>query len=199
MADFDNGDIIRIGAVLEFKGAHAIANVWTAEIISGGSLSYAVMYTKAADYMDILYAHIASILSDDVLPDYLTLANLTQGTVGGAFAWDTFAGGTNANDPTAAQLACLAYARTRVARVQIRKYLGVMTDNNMTNGLWGSAVTSPCQIMMADFITDNDVGGGTVLRGVAYRPLDQRVTYGQSAHSSVEPVVQRRRREGRGA
>lgn len=199
MADFDTNDIIRIGAVMEFKTAHAIANVWTAKITSGGGVDYAAMYAKAADYMDILYAHIAAELSDEVLPDYLTLANITQSTVGGAFAWDTFAGGTNVNDPTAAQVAVMAYARTAVPRVQIRKYLGVFTIAHMSNGLWTTAVRTACDDMMGDFITSNDIGGGTLVTGVAYNAALARVTEGRSPHTSQAPVIQRRRREGRGA
>lgn len=199
MADFDSLDVFKVGAVMKFKGVHDVVNVWTAQLTTGGGVDYAAMYGYVADYMDILYPNITSVLSNEMDVDYLTLSNLTQDTVGGAFAWGTFAGGTHVGQPVAAQLAVLAYARTRVPRVQIRKYLGVFTEDNLTNGLWVSAVTTPCSDMMADFITAQAIGGGLEATGCAYNAVGPRVTFGQSPHISIAPVVQRRRREGRGS
>lgn len=199
MADFDALDVFQVGAVMTFKGSHSIANVWTARITTGGGVTYAAMYGYAATYMDLLYANIASQLTSDMAPDYLTLKNITQSTVGGAFAWGTFAGGAHAGDPTAAQVAVLAYARTRVPRVQIRKYLGVFTEAHMTDGLWLSTALTPASDMMGDFIVAQSIGGGLQATGCAYNAALARVTFGHSPHVSTVPVIQRRRREGRGS
>ena len=199
MADFDTNDVFRVGAVLQFKGAHDIVNTWTAQITTAGGVSYSVMYNNAATYMDNLYAAIAAPLSNQVLPNYLTLENLTQGTVGGSFAWGSFAGGANGGDPTPAQVCCLGYGRTLVPRVQIRKYLGVFTELDVTAGLWTTAVTTPCDTMMGLHISSMTLLGGMQVQGCAYNPALARVTFAQSPAASTAPVIQRRRREGRGS
>lgn len=199
MAEVDPGDVLRVAAVLEFKGAEDIVNVFHLKHTGAGSFTFAEILTPLADYFDDLYAEITSVLSDEILPNYLSLANITQSTVLGAFAWGSFAGGTDTGDPTASQLCCLAYARTVLSRVQIRKYLGVFTESQMTNGLWLTGVSSACNDFMAYHITAQQPTTGLTLKGCAYNAGLARATFGISPHASTAPVVQRRRREGRGS
>lgn len=199
MADFDTGDVVRIAAYMRFKATDDIVNTWTFQITAAGGFTYAAGYSKWQTYMDLLYAAITAPLSNSVLPNYLTVENLTQGTVGGSFAWGSFTGGASGGDPTAAQVACLGFGRTLVPRVQIRKYVGVFTETDMTNGLWLSTVTTPVSNMLGIHIVGTVIGGGTTVQGCAYNAPLTRVTFANSPHASATPVIQRRRREGRGS
>lgn len=199
MADFEVNDVFRVGAVMQFKATYDIVNTWTAQLTAGGGISYGTMYPLVQAYMDTLYAALTAVLSTQMLPNYLTLENLTQGTTGGSFAWGAWAGGTQAAEPTASQVCCLGYGRTLVPRVQIRKYLGVFTEVWMSSGRWPSQITTPVSNMMGIHILPALIGGGVTVQGCAYNPLLARVTFAQSANASQVPVIQRRRREGRGS
>lgn len=198
MADFDTNDVIRIGAVQKFGNAGAIVNVWHVQMTAGGPLAFAAMSQDIAEYMDALYAYITAYTKTTQVADHISIKNETQSTVWGNIAWGTYTGGTDAGDATALQVALLAFARTSLSRVQIRKYLGVSTETQSGGGVWLASYRGAAENMMAYHIVGQTMTNGAVLRGCAYRPLDGRVTFALSASTSEIPVIQRRRRSGRG-
>lgn len=199
VADVETGDVLRIAAVMEFDAAETIVNTWHVKVMSGGGLAYPAASGDVAEYVDDLYTFLTTYLTDLQLPEHLELSNPTQGTTYGSFSWDTWAGGTNVNDPTATQVCHLGFARTYLPRVQIRKYLGVFTEDHMTESLWSSTQHVAVSNLMAHHITAQTLTAGLVLKGVAYNQALGRATEAISPASTRRPVIQRRRRLDTGA
>lgn len=199
MADFDTGDVVRLGLVQKFKVVWDIVNVIHVQITAGGGLAFAAAAQDFQEFADAIAATIASIVTDDQLPDYISVKNITQDTVWGNIAWNLYAGGASATDPLAAQLSLLVFGRTQISRVQLRKYLGVFTEGQLTEGVWSAGTRSLGQAYVDYLVAGHTMGNGSVLRGCAYNPTLDRVTFALTGATSEAPVVQRRRRVGRGS
>lgn len=199
MAEVETGDILRVAAVLEALGSDAIVNVWHMKVISGGGVTLVSAATDMAEYMDDLYGYVTTQLSDEVLPDHLEMHNVTQGLTYGSFAWGSWAGGTNTSGITNTQLALLAFARTSIPRVQIRKYMGVFTQPQVVDSEWVASTRSACGNMMAHHITSQTLSVSLTVKGVAYNYALERATEAVSYATSKAPVTQRRRRIGTGS
>lgn len=199
MADVENGDILRIGAVMQLETAFEIANVFHVRVEDGGGVGYASAAQDISEYMDEIYSNITTYIHNTQLEDYLSLANITQDTTFGAFAWGTFTGGSESQDKTAPGVALFTWARTLKPRVQIRKYWGVFSEVNMTGGLWLSAIRGACQNAMTDHVNNFEGSNGLDVKGVAYNRTAGTYTYGLAVSTSAEPAYQRRRRRGKGS
>lgn len=199
MADFEQDDVIRIGCVLQVSGAYEVVNVLNVIKLDGTSRTFAQLSPDIQEYCDALYATIEGRQTDLLTGKHISIKNMTQLTVWGNIAWDTYAGGTEVAEPTALQVACLGFGRTPLSRVQIRKYLGVFTELNLVDGAWDGTVRGACDNFMTYHIASQALTGGLNIQGIAYRPSDGRVVYATSAATSVQPVIQRRRRRGRGS
>lgn len=199
VADFDNGDIIRLGAVMRYDGTDDMVNVWHVRIESGGPMAFAAASADFAEYVDDLYRSLVSYYSTVTVGDHISCKNVTQATVWAAFAWSPAFTGTNAIDRLATQMALLAWGRCAKSRVQIRKYFGPFTEQNMTSGLWVAAIQSACVARMFYHIAAQTMTNGLELKGVAYNRTAGTYEYALGATASTNPVVQRRRRVGRGA
>lgn len=199
MADFETGDVVRLGCVMELESLHDVVNVLYQKIVSGGGMDFAQAALDLSEYADQLYLLIAARQTDLLDEKHIAVKNMTQGTVWGNIAWGAYGGGVNGSDATTPQVACLAYGRTPISRVQIRKYLGIFTQADLTDGVWDSPVTSVCDDFIGEHITEQTMTEGLVLKGCAYRLSDGRVTFAVSPSTSAHPVIQRRRRRGRGS
>lgn len=199
MADFDTGDVVRLTTNQRFQTSYAIVNTWHLRIDSGGGLAFAAFSLDLQQYADALFNPLATVLSNAQTAYNLNVVNVTQGTVWPNFAWSSYTGGSGATDTLAPQVALLAFGRTQLPRVQIRKYLGVFTEAATTNGLFIGAIVSAGLALMTYHIAGQTMGGGSVLRGVAYNYALSRATYALTPACSSVPVIQRRRRLGRGA
>lgn len=199
MADVENGDILRIGAVMKLETAFDIANVFHCRVISGGAKTYAAVLGDVQEYMDDLYDYIDTYIHNTQLADHLTLANVTQDTVYGALDWGVFAGGSESQDKTAPGVCLLTWARTLKPRVQVRKYWGVFSEVNMTGGLWLTTIQTQCRAALQYHINENTLTDGLELGGVAYNRTLGTYTDPVSVASSGEPSYQRRRKRGRGS
>lgn len=199
MSDVNQSDVLRIGAIMELNGAFEVANVYHVVAENEGGRTFAEASLEIQEYMDDIYAALAATLSDEVLPVNLTLQNVTQATTFGAFAWDAFAGGTQAADQTAPGVALFAWARTLKPRVQIRKYFGVFTEQDMTGGEWSAGVRTACINALTLHVQEYVATGGMIFTGVAYNRTLATTTEGLSVATSAEPAYQRRRKRGRGS
>jgi len=199
MADFVNDDVIRLGCVSRFNELVDVVTTLTVKYETGGDIEFPQASLDFQEYADDLFNPMASTLSDRMVPDRISVANLTQDTVFGSIAWDTYAGGTNVDSPTVPQAACLAFGRTPLSRVQIRKYLGVFTQGDEFDGVWVSGLRAVCDTFMGYHIVLQTMSEGMGLRGCAYRPSDGRVTFAYSPATSASVVIQRRRRVGAGS
>lgn len=162
-------------------------------------MGYASASQDIQEYMDEIYDNIDTVLHTSMLVDYLTLANLTQDTTFGSFAWGTIAAGGDAGDKTPPGVCLFTWARTLKPRVQIRKYWGVFTETSTILGAWTAAARTACINAMTDHINSFAGTNGLTVLGVAYNRTLKTWTDGLSVASSAEPAYQRRRRRGRGS
>jgi hypothetical protein len=199
MSDVENGDVLRVAAVMQVLGISSLVNVWHLKVMSGGPVDFPSAAMDVGEYMDSLYGAITTQLSDEVVADHLELQNVTQDLTYGSFAWTSWAGGSNTAAVTGTQVSLLAFARTTLPRVQIRKYLGVFTQNQLVDSEWISGTRSACGNMMAYHINSQTMSVSLNLKGVAYNDVLARATEALSYATSKYPVIQRRRRIGTGA
>jgi len=199
MADFNVGDVVRLGVVLKYDLLYDIVNTWHFQITAGPGWTASAAYTSIQAYVDALYTYLTTYMSNRVTADHIQVKNMTQDTIWGAIAFGSWTGGSGAGDPTALQVALLGYGRTQISRVQIRKYLGVFTESDMTLGLWSGSLRGAADNMMSYHVNQQTLTGTMSVKGCAYNPTIPRVTFATSVNTSGAPVVQRRRRVGRGS
>lgn len=198
MADFQDGDVVRLGASFILDTTDAVVNVFHVLIESGGPLAFAASAQDFQDYVHFLYNPLQGYYVPEFLSDRISVKNETQDTVWGSIAFKTPLAGTNVNELTASQVALLGFARTPISRVQIRKYWGPFTEGDMTDGLWLSGIRADLQDTMDYHIASHVMPNGLELLGVAYSKALDRATAAYSATTTANPVVQRRRRRGTG-
>lgn len=199
MADFENNDVVSLSARMEYDAAHSIVNAWHFILDNGGPLQFSQITLAIQNYLDTIYGNLTDYISDLQLPVSIGVRNETQGTVFGSMSWGSWAGGVNAQDPLPLGVCCLAWARTYVPRVQLRKYFGVFTEQHLATGVWASALRTACDDALVYHIAQQTPDTGITITGVAYNRTLLSVTYGQSVTTTGEPAYQRRRRRGRGS
>lgn len=199
MADFETDDIIRIGAVLRYDNTEDIVNVYHVKLTDGGPVTWETIDSTLQAYMDSAVATIDTEWSTLITAGELQVSNVTQQTVFGAIDWNTFAQGGAAGEPTAAGVACFGFARTRVPRVQIRKYFGVFPQSSMVDGLWDAGVLAAVEDVLEYHIQEQSMGGGLFLQGVAYNRTERTSEEGVTVAVRAEPAYQRRRKRGVGS
>lgn len=198
MADFDNGDIVRLGAVCRYDDTDDIVGVWHLLIEAGGPMAFAAAAQDFAEYIDDIYRPLIAYYTTVMVGDHISIKNMTQAAVWGNIAWGPAFAGTAATDRLPLQVALLAWGRTATSRVQIRKYFGPFTEAHQTDGLWVAGIVSACAAAMATHIATQVMGNGLELKGVAYNRALATYTEALGATATNNPVVQRRRRQGRG-
>lgn len=199
MADFENGDVIRVGAVLTYDGSEDIVNVYHIKLNGGGPINWAAMDGYIQGYMDNIMDTLDTELSTLITANALQVSNVTQNTVFGAIAWGTFAQGGAAGAPTASGVACFGFIRTRVPRVQIRKYFGVFPQSALVDGAWDAGVTGAVGDALDYHMVENQIGGIADLQGVAYNRTLLTSEFGVTVSVRSEPGYQRRRKRGVGS
>ncbi|MCK4626631.1 MAG: hypothetical protein KAV00_15035 [Phycisphaerae bacterium] len=199
MADFEVGDIIRIGAAMTYDGSEDVVNVYHVELTAGGPLAWGDMTAKIQAYMDLIMATLDTELSTLMTANVLQVSNVTQATVFGAIAWGDFAQGGAAGAQCAAGAACFGFIRTRVPRVQMRKYYGVFPQAALVDGAWDAGVTDAVGDALAVHMADTLAGSGVYFEGVAYNRTLLTTAKGVTVAVKSEPAYQRRRKRGVGS
>lgn len=199
MADVDTGDIIRVGALLDFEGVYDVVNVWHGLVTAGGGVSWASMVSRLQAWMNNTYAPLKSVLSDAMGTGALQVSNQTQGTTLGSIPWLPTWAGADTSEVGVPGVALFAWGRTLQPRVQIRKYFGVFGEGQLLDGFFITAARTGAQGAMDYHIADQTVGGGTSMQGVAYNRTLRTFTLAISADTQAEPAYQRRRKRGRGS
>ncbi len=199
VADFEDGDIVRLGAAFLFDVTDAVVNVFHVKIESGGPMAFAAAAEDFQDYIHYIYNPTMGQYSDLFASDRISVKNETQNTVWGSIAFASPLVGNEVGDVCAAQMALLSWARTPISRVQIRKYWGPFTKVDMSAGLWTSPIRATFQAAMDYHIASHAMPNGLDLIGVAYSKLLDRAVEAYSSTTAQVPVVQRRRRKGTGA
>lgn len=199
MSDIDNGDVLRIGCSWIYDNAYEIANVYHALVTSGGNKDFADIIDDVQEYVDGLYTEMDTHLSIDMDVDRISVANVSQVLVFGSINYGVLASGGSGGDPLAAGVCLLAWARTLKSRVQIRKYLGVLTETDMVGGTWIAGVQTAAYTDLEYHITSQAMTDGLTMTGVAWNREFSSYTLATGVATAGEPTYQRRRRRGRGS
>lgn len=199
MSDVNDGDILRFGAGLVYDGVYDVVNVFHVKATVSAGWAWGAFTAYIQDYLDALYDNIKTPLNDGMGTGAISVANVTELTTLGAIAWSPGWAGAESGEPTAAGVCCFTWGRTYKPRVQIRKYLGVFGEVNVTAGSWTGTVQNACKALMDDHIANMDLGGGVFLQGVAYNRALLTHELAVSSDVSAEPAYQRRRKRGRGS
>lgn len=199
MADFEDFDIIRVGASLIYDSTEELVNVYHLRLNGGGPLTFAIMADAIQAYMDGIMLTLDTELSTLIAAGALSIANVTQLTVFGQVAWGDFSAGGAAGEPTAAGVTCFGFGRTRKPRVQIRKYFGVFPQSSMVDGSWDAGVTDAVGDTMDYHIAEQTVVGTKELQGVAWNRTLLTYEFAHTVRVNSEPSYQRRRRRGVGS
>lgn len=199
MADVNDGDVLRVAAVMQLDLIHEITNVWHLLVLSGGPMTFATATPEIQEYMDLMWFDLDTRLTNNQTADRLEVQNVTTDEVFGAINWGVFAQGGSAAHHLPLGVCAFAWGRTRTPRVQIRKYMGVFTEDDVSDGSWSGAFLTDLQTMIDDHITPNTMAGGLELQGVAYNRTLGTHTLATNGAVSQEPAYQRRRKRGRGS
>lgn len=199
MANIDNGDVLRIGCSWVYDDAYEVANVFHALVTSGGGKDFADIIDDIQEYVDALYAEMDVFLHTLMVVDRISIANVTQDLVFGSINYGLLAQGGGSGDPVAAGCCLLAWARTLKSRVQIRKYYGVCSENQMTLGVWISTIRTAAFTDMEYHVGSNVMTDSLALTGVAWNRATLTHTLATGVATAAEPAYQRRRRRGRGS
>lgn len=199
MADVDNGDVLRVAATWEYDLTEEVTNVYHVLVTSGGAKDFADVIDDLQQYIDLMYEELDVFLSTKMLVDRISVSNVSQGLVFGTINWGVMAQGGSAADALASGVALLAWGRTFVPRVQIRKYYGVFTETGMTDGQWTAPVQVAAYTDMESHITSQAMTDGLTVTGVAWNRTLESYTTASGVATADEPVYQRRRRRGRGS
>jgi hypothetical protein len=199
MADVETGDIIRLGAKQRFQDAADIVNVYHLEVYAGGPMAIASAMEDFQEYLDSIYESWEQYVTDDLVAESVSVANLTQDTAWGSMAWGDYEGGTNLVSALAPQLALLSWGNTTRPRTQQRTYWGVFCEDEIQDGLWSNTLKS-LGVFIESYLRDvQTMTHGLQLRAGAYNAAASRWLPIYSVNATDNPVVQRRRRIGRGS
>ena len=199
MADVNSGDVLRLGCGLSFEGIYDVVNVWNIEVTLADPQSWAGIIPRIQTWANNVYDDMKSTLVDSIGTNVISVANETQSTTLGAIEWNPTWAGLEASQATAPGVCCFGWARTYKPRVQIRKYFGVFSEANMTDGFWITGLRDDVQAAMDYARAAQVIAVGFTFQAVAYNRLLGTFEYGVSADTSAEPSYQRRRQRGRGS
>lgn len=199
MADINDGDVIRIAAVMQLDLVHEITNVWHVLVVSGAPMTFAAATPDFQEYMDLMWFDLDARLSDHQTADRLEIQNVTTNEVFGSIDWGDFTAGAGVGDHNPLGVCAFAWGRTRTPRVQIRKYMGVFTEAELLDGRWTSVLLAELQTMIDEHIGQNTMSAGLVLQGVAWNRTLKTYTVATSGAVQAEAAYQRRRKRGRGS
>lgn len=199
MADINVGDVLRVAGVMNIDGQYEITNVWHMLVEAAPNGAFLDNVADIQQYFDLLVATTDTFFTDNQFADHLEVQNVTTLDVFGSIDWGTFAQGGAAQQHTALGVCVFAWARTRRPRVQIRKYFGVFTENDLADGVWQAGVLGACNASMAVHVASQTLTNGLELQGVAWNRAASTYQLPINHTSSAEPAYQRRRKRGVGS
>jgi hypothetical protein len=190
------GDIIQFVASMKLFG-QVVENVyhWVAAI--GRDDDFVLQ--DAADYLDLLYAGLATTyMVDDLTMDHISAKNLTALVDYGSTSWPTLNAGLSTSDPLPSGVAGLCTFPTAVLKTRGRKFLPGLGENSTDDG-----------VFIPDYMDNVEDYANFILSGFTPNLTLVHYTLGvvnqignfipfQAALISNIPAYQRRRKQGVG-
>lgn len=154
------------------------------------------------EYMEALYTFVQPRMSDNLTFDSIVAQNLTAGTLMGERSWPTLTtGGLGVSGSLPSQVAGLITLPTAVPKRRGRKFVPGFNENDLTNGLFISALTDALEDFGAYLLSGHSMGSGT---GWWYRVVSPTLGLGSASVPTAVvvtnvPSTLSRRRIGAGA
>lgn len=195
----NDGDVLRIAAGFTYlAGGDEQVNTYFFELLSGGPMLDANALIDAGEMMERLYTHVLATQPITLKYNTLAVKNVTQDLLLGTIPWPTLIQGTGTGVAVSSQVAQLIFGRTSVPRVQMRKYVVGLQEEDVSNSLLTGAQITALTNMALELVAFQFPTNGNWVP-IAYNAVLDRRTRPVSAGVSLSTRTQRRRTLGRGA
>ncbi len=195
----DAGDVARLSAVFKNGFNEDAINVFHCQLVDGAAIGDQAFMDVMRDRLELVYADLEDDISDEYAPVQLTGKVVIGGTqVLPDTAWTGGFAFTNITQALPPQVAALVFAGTNISKVQGRKYIFGLTEEDQSAGVWTATMIIELAKFGVLWIADFVVGGRTYRFGVVggitpvFRQFTNSVVQGDSR-------TQRRRTLGRGS
>lgn len=195
----DAGDVARLSAVFKNGTNEDAINVFHCLFVDGVTIGDQGFMDVMRDRLEVVYDDLLDDISDEYAPVQLTGKVVIGGTqVLPDTAWTGGFAFTNIIDPLPPQVAALVFAGTNIAKVQGRKYIFGLTEEDQNAGVFSATMVTELALFGAAWIADFVVSGRTFRFGVVDTPP---VVFRQFTNAVVQADsrTQRRRTLGRGS
>ena len=193
------GDVARVAAEFESGLGSDAINVYHCLFVDGADIGDQAFMTVVRDRLEVVYDG----LKDDIHAGYSPIQLTGKVVIGGVqvlpdTAWSPGFDFANISQNLPPQVAALVFAGTSIARVQGRKYIFGLTEEDHDEGGWTATMVSELATYAALWIADWVVGARTFRFGLASGlvPIFRQFTNAVVLNSSR---TQRRRTTGRGS
>lgn len=198
------GDILRVVAVAYFTDGNLIENVFNAVIGgTGGPYDEDDIVLDALAWVNNMWANFTSSISNELdgseVKTYIYDSIDDDWDEVGSVGW-TF-NPTGTPDTLPRGVAALANARTSDPDVQGKKYIGGLTEGQMSDSLWEAGFITLMLLFAADWVTAfaGGTSGASWIPGVWSPTETNFFPMSGSIIIPTIPAYQRRRKQGVGA
>lgn len=192
-------DILEASARSEFNGTEDVVNVFQFRNNGVAPMADQAAIDDIIEILEIVYNLINAGLTLLQLYRDIRVRNVTQGLVYGTFPWATLVSGGSAVNPTAPGVAFLVSFSTGVPRVGMRKYFGVVTEDEMdVDGAFTGVLVVAGGAVISTLIAPIVATNSTWEFGYQSPKTGTFVTPNGGVATDI-PAYQRRRRQGRGS
>lgn len=191
-------EVARISTRLNFSGIADIVNVFWAQNQTLGIVTDAEAEADAGALAEILFTTIQAQMSNLVTYEDISVTNINTGIPVGTSPWPTLTVGLSAADAASTPVAALVLARTDLARVQARKYLGLFTETAKVGSAWSAGMLTALGNFAIQWDLPQTVNGRNWEFGVWAGPVKAYRTFRNTA-VMADSRTQRRRTPGRGS
>ncbi len=193
------GDVARITAEFTSQQSDDAQHVYHVQHVDGTDIGDQAFMDVVRDRLEVLYTD----LEDDIAVTYTPIQITGKLVIGGLQVlpdtnWTGGLSFTNVIDPLPPQVAALIRAGTNISKVQGRKYIFGLTEEDQDAGSWTGTMITELAKYAANWIADFIVSGRTFRFGVVNTPP---TLFRQFTNSVVNANsrTQRRRTIGRGS
>lgn len=193
------GDVARLTAEFTDEAGSDAQHVYHVLFVDGVDIGDQAFMDVVRDRLEVMYTD----LEDDIGDGYTPIQLTGKVVIGGVqilpdTAWTGGLAFSNIIDPLPPQVAALIRAGTNISRVQGRKYIFGLTEEDQNAGVWTGTMIIELAKYSANWIADFIVGGRTFRFGVVGGVTP---TFRQFTNSVVTSTARtmRRRTIGRGS
>lgn len=187
-----NGSVVRI-TMLGLLDEKDVQNVYHVQLTGDGVITDSVFKLVVGDQIDLAYASLNSLITEDFDPTYYEFFNITEDRPMGLHACGTYFNPAGTAERLPQQVAALCRFGTNTARSQGRKFIGGLTiDMTSADGTIGSSGITALGLYIAQLVPAI-VQGPDTLRFGNYRASDGRFAPWVNGNAASSTKTQRRR------